>query len=126
MSVKPETRQQASGAFWAILVVVIASAIGWGFTTWNDENAYDGEVDVLKRVIEPVVKSTQSLAIDRKAAQLDRKLKTLATIEETPADKQTATQKILKKELIESSTELDAEIKDLKTQYALPIFEEAK
>ena len=126
MSVKAETKQQASGAFWAIVVMVLGGLILWGAAAWHDKNAYDDEVQSVKRVIEPVIKSTQSLAIDRKSSALDRKLATLATIEETPAAKQTATQKILKKELIESSTELDAEIKDLKAQYALPIFEEVK
>lgn len=92
-----------------------------------DENTWDAEVQEqlapLKRVIEPVVKSTQSLAIDRKEALRDNKLELLESIAQTEETDYTREQELIVADLIAGIEELDEEIDELEEQYELPVFE---
>lgn len=66
MSVKAETKQQAAGAFWAIVVVVIGALIIWGVTQLNDENSWDNDPEseaqneLLEQLVTDQAESKQS------------------------------------------------------------------
>ena len=84
-----------------------------------DANAWDSEVvqevAAVKRVVEPIAKSMQSLALDRKDVQLDTKRGLY--LQTTPD------QVVLRQSLEDDAEELESEIRELKRLQKLPIFE---
>ena len=91
------------------------------------DNAWDHEVQEevaqVKRVVEPIVKSTQSLAIDRKAKERAKKEKLLVELGKTPPEQRDELFHDTLEDIQDGKAELDDEIAELRQLYSLPVFE---
>ena len=117
--------------FVAVTSAVIITVIQQGgnlISKIQDANAWDTEVkqeiDNVKRVVEPGVRSLQSLAIDRKENLLVEKEALIIDIERTPVDDRTLTQRQLHSEVMSKTREIRKDLIILNEDFKSPVFEE--
>ena len=115
----------------AIATVIVTTCLNQGgvqiiekVKSVNDANTWDDELDEVKQVVEPIVKSTSSLAVDRKISLLNQKKAILSRIAATPEEDRTVDQRDLYVELTKDIKSLEKEVKVLEEVQALPVFPE--